>query len=73
MPRFFIKPKEGYRVKDPVTKTPLPVDGKEVSINSYWLRRIKSGDVIKVDKPANTLETDKIVNDEIEERADSWL
>jgi len=43
-----VKPaKEGLIVRDPVTMQPLPPHGKAVPRNSYWLRRLKAGDVVE--------------------------
>lgn len=49
---MFVKPAPGLRVVDPVTLQPLPAEGGEVPDDeSYWHRRIRSGDVVLV-KPA---------------------
>jgi len=42
---MFVKPAPGLQVRDPVTKFPLPPEGREVQPTSYWLRRVASGDV----------------------------
>ena len=47
MDKVFLKPKEGLRVKDPKTMQPLPPEGKRVKLDTYWLRRLKAGDVIR--------------------------
>lgn len=44
MSKILIKPASGQLVRDPETMEPLPVEGKIVSQNSYWLRRIQDGD-----------------------------
>lgn len=49
---MFLKPKAGLVVRDPVTKFPLPVEGREVALSSYWERRIRAGDVEPVPTPA---------------------
>lgn len=46
--RAKIAPKKGMIVRDPITKIALPEEGKEVEINSFWLRRLSSGDVVEV-------------------------
>ena len=33
---------------------PLALEGELVPDSTYWLRRIKAGDVLRVTKPANT-------------------
>jgi hypothetical protein len=43
---LFVKPQPGMIVRDPRTKLPLPESGKEVPSNSYWIRRLKGGDVV---------------------------
>ncbi|AGC43258.1 hypothetical protein MYSTI_01927 [Myxococcus stipitatus DSM 14675] len=43
---MFVKPKPGALVRDPVTRQPLPVEGREVPENSFWLRRLAVGDVL---------------------------
>lgn len=44
--KIFLKPAEGRQVRDPATKEPLPAEGDFKPRNSYWLRRIKDGDVV---------------------------
>lgn len=38
-------------VRDPVTLAPLPEDGAEKVLDTYWRRRIKDGDVIETKAP----------------------
>jgi len=45
--KIFIRPVDGRRVLDPVTKEPLSLEGKRVEKSSYWLRRLTSGEVEK--------------------------
>ncbi len=45
---MFVKPKDGLPVRDPATKRHLPAEGKEVPETSYWLRRLKCGDVVLI-------------------------
>lgn len=45
-------------VRDPQTGERLPVEGKSVEINSYWRRRLRDQDVVKV-KPSNKPNTKK--------------
>jgi len=42
---MFIKPREGLLVRGP-DYTPLPATGAFRERNSYWLRRLRDGDVI---------------------------
>lgn len=43
-----VKPAVGVKVRDPLTMQHLPDEGKEVVASTYWVRRIKCGDVIDV-------------------------
>lgn len=46
--QMFLRPgKPGMLVRDPHTKRALPADGAWVQRNSYWLRRVASGDAIE--------------------------
>ena len=49
-----LAPRMGMTVIDPATSRPLPADGADVEIDSYWVRRLNDGDVSKVqeEKPA---------------------
>jgi len=42
---MFVIPKKGSLIPDPVLQDYLPTQGREVEKSSYWLRRIKDGDV----------------------------
>lgn len=42
---IFIKPKENRQVPDPETRKNLPLEGREVEKNQYWMKRLKDGDV----------------------------
>lgn len=37
-------------VRDPRSRLPLPPEGAEVPESNYWLRRIRSGDVVRVEE-----------------------
>lgn len=45
--KLFIKPKAGLTVRDPETRVPLPLEGTEVAASTYWLRRLRDGDVVE--------------------------
>ncbi len=45
---MFVKPLKGRSVPDPARGNLLPADGRNVEENSYWLRRIAAGDVVRV-------------------------
>lgn len=40
------------RVLDPMTNRPLPDEGQSVVQSSYWVRRLRCGDVEEVKTPA---------------------
>ena len=44
-----VKPREGLIVRDPATREALPVKGKTVARNAYWLRRLADGDVVEAE------------------------
>ena len=43
--RIFLVPRTGIIVRDPATNQCLPPEGMEIERSSYWIRRIKDGDV----------------------------
>ena len=44
--QIFVKPAPGLVVLDPNGR-PVPEDGIEVSRTSFWLRRLRDGDVVE--------------------------
>jgi hypothetical protein len=48
---MFVKPAEGLKVRDDASGQHLPAEGKEVPETTYWLRRLRSGDVVKAEPP----------------------
>lgn len=46
-----VKPAEGRKVRDPISKLHLPDEGRDVPESTYWVRRILSGDVVLVTEP----------------------
>lgn len=40
-----ITPKPGLQVRDPITGTPLPPEGEDKPLTSYWVRRLNEGSV----------------------------
>jgi hypothetical protein len=57
MNMLFLIPKEGVRVVEPISHTPLPAEGALVEESTYWLRRLRDGDVtaeVPAAKPAKT-------------------
>lgn len=47
-----IKPAPGCLVRDPRTKLPLAASGEKKPKTGYWLRRLRDGSVVPVEKPA---------------------
>ncbi len=43
---MFVKPAKGVTVRDPISKLHIPESGAEVPESSYWVRRLRSGDVV---------------------------
>lgn len=46
--KLHIRPAQGLKIRDPKTQALIPEEGLIVEQNSYWVRRLKSGDVIIV-------------------------
>lgn len=42
---MYVTPAKGRKVPDPLRGDLLPEKGRNVEKNSYWLRRLKDGDV----------------------------
>lgn len=40
---------EGAIIRDPVTRLPLPAAGGEVPENSFWIRRLRAGEVVRLE------------------------
>lgn len=54
MQTFTIKPRDKERlVRDPKTRAPLKQRGEVKPRNTYWLRRLRDGDVIEVTTKAS--------------------
>lgn len=50
---MIIKPAPGVKVRDPLSLQHIPETGIEVSdTDTYWARRLRSGDVVIASKPA---------------------
>lgn len=52
MPEMYLVPADGLDVLDPRDGMPLPAEGRRVERSTYWLRRLRSGDVTEVPAPA---------------------
>jgi hypothetical protein len=49
-----LKPAPGRMVRDPRNMKLLPAEGREIRepLNLFWRRRLRAGDVVKVETPA---------------------
>lgn len=41
-------------ILDPQTMRQLPADGGEVPESSFWIRRLRAGEVVRIDQPEPT-------------------
>ena len=41
-----VQPAPGVNVRDPVSLRNIPPEGKEVPESTFWLRRLRCGDVV---------------------------
>lgn len=57
MSALHLKPAEGLRVVDPLTRHPLPPGGDQVEASTYWFRRLKDGDVVELPADAMPVQT----------------
>jgi hypothetical protein len=48
---IFVKPREGYIVRDPINMQPVPKEGRFVSETQYWRQRIIEGDLTEETPP----------------------
>lgn len=51
--RMILMPADGRLVRHP-DKRKLATAGEDVTLNSYWIRRLAAGDVVEVKAPAAT-------------------
>jgi hypothetical protein len=65
---MFLIPAPGVVVIDPVTRKPLAPEGRELSMTSFWLRRLAEGSVIEglVAAPAEVVQPDTQIHDSTE-------
>ena len=52
-----LKPADGRAVRDPAKGKLLPEDGAEVTLNAFWRRRLRDGDVVEVTGTATSTTT----------------
>lgn len=56
MPTMFVKPAPGRRVRYPDRPAVfLPEEGANVAVVPYWMRRLKTGDVVKAKPGAKSV------------------
>ncbi|HWX48126.1 MAG TPA: DUF2635 domain-containing protein [Roseomonas sp.] len=48
---MYVKPVKGREVRDPVTQHALSPEGREVPESTFWMRRLRDGDVRLADAP----------------------
>jgi hypothetical protein len=48
---MFVKPLHGLFVRDPITRDRIPPEGWEVPENTFWLTRVRHGDVEVAERP----------------------
>lgn len=53
---MFVKPTRFARVLDPETRIPVPEHGRDVPETTYWLRRLRCGDLVRAE-PLDTTST----------------
>lgn len=47
----YMVPKKGVFIRDPETRQPLPPEGKQLAVSTFWNRRARDGDVKMYDSP----------------------
>ena len=53
---MFVKPRAGFKIRDPIRKDLIPADGREVNDDDlYWIRLLHDGDVVRAE-PRKTVE-----------------
>lgn len=57
MATLHLKPAEGLRVVNPVTRQALPPGGDQVEASTYWYRRLAEGDVVELKADSLPLQT----------------
>lgn len=59
MKTMYVKPAPGLKIRKPANREQVLADqGEDVPCSSYWMRRLKEGDVVKA-KPARAKEGGK--------------
>ncbi|MEQ1320915.1 DUF2635 domain-containing protein [Acinetobacter guillouiae] len=48
---MYVIPKKGSLIPDPVLHDFLPVQGRDVEKNNYWIRRLRDDDVVEGKPP----------------------
>lgn len=47
-------------IRDPHTKQRLPAEGGDVPENTFWLRRLRAGEVVRIDAPGQPVGSEPI-------------
>lgn len=47
-------------IRDPHTKRPLPAEGGEVPESNFWMRRLRAGEVVRLDAPSQPVGNEPI-------------
>jgi hypothetical protein len=47
-------------IRDPHTRRPLPAEGGDVPETSFWIRRLRDGDVVRIDDHADPVGNEPI-------------
>jgi len=53
---MYVKAAPGMKIRDPDLKDLLPDDGRDVPDTDYWQRRLRDGDVVEANPPAEAPE-----------------
>lgn len=53
---FYLRAVDGRLGRDPKTRAPLSEKGERKPRNTYWIRRLRSGDVVEIKDPHMTVE-----------------
>lgn len=61
---MFVKPAPGLRIRGP-NRQLLPAEGAEVPESSFWMRRLRSGDVALAPAPIEVVPTNQIPESEL--------
>ncbi len=49
--KMYVIPKSGFKIPDPSLNDHLPPEGRNVEKTTYWVRRLRDGDVTEKPQP----------------------